>query len=254
MTMMRLLAARIKPAHGFAHILHIALLAALPVVTLALVRLQGGFTDLALALVLLSKWRMLAVRPRFWPAMIRANSVDIVIGLSLVLFMANTTSGYLQILWAIMYVVWLIVIKPGAGTIMVAAQALLAQLCGLMALFLVWSDGPLYGLIIVAGVVCYVAARHFFDNFDEPYAKLLSYLWAYFGAALVWLLVHWLLFYGFIAQPTLILSVVGYGLAVLYYLDHAGRLQVGLRRQFVFVLIAIITIILAFSDWGDKVV
>lgn len=254
MTMMRLLAARIKPAHGFAHILHIALLVALPVAALVLVRLQGGFTELALSLVLLSKWRMFAVRPRFWPAIIRANSVDIVIGLSLVLFMSSTTSGYFQILWAALYAVWLIVVKPGTGTLMVAIQALLAQLCGLMALFLVWSDGPLWGLIIVTGIVCYVAARHFFDNFDEPYAKLLSYFWAYFGVALVWLLGHWLLFYGFIAQPTLILSVVGYGLAVLYYLDHSGRLQVGLRRQFIFVLIAIITIILAFSDWGDKVV
>lgn len=255
--MMRLLAARIKPARGFAHILHIILLIALPLVTLALVRLQGGqggFTDLALSLVLLSKWRMFAVRPRFWIAIIRANAVDIVIGISLVLFMASTTSGYFQILWAGLYAIWLIVIKPATGTLMVAMQALLAQLCGLVALFLVWPDAPLYGLIIIAGVVCYVAARHFFDNFDEPYAKLLSYLWAYFAAALAWLLGHWLLFYGIVAQPTLILSVVGYGLAVLYYLDHTNRLQVGLRRQFIFVLIAIITIILVFSDWGDKVV
>lgn len=251
---MRLLAARIKPAHGFAHILHIALLVALPLVTLILVRLQGGFVELALLLVLLSKWRMFAVRPRFWPAIIRANGVDIVIGLSAVLFMASTPSGYLELLWATLYAVWLVVVKPATGTFMVASQALLAQLCGLMALFLVWSDGPLYGLIIVCGIICYIAARHFFDNFDEPYAKLLSYLWAYFGAALIWLLGHWLLFYSIIAQPTLILSVVGYGLAVLYYLDHANRLQVGLRRQFIFVLIAIITVILAFSDWGDKVV
>jgi hypothetical protein len=229
-------------------------LIALPLVTLALVRLKGGFVDVALSLVLLGKWRMFAVRPRFWMAIIRANSVDIVIGLSLVAFMANTSSGYIQILWAALYMVWLVVIKPATGTLMVAAQALLAQLCGLMALFLVWGDAPLYVLIIVAGAVCYVAARHFFDNFDEPYARLLSYLWAYFAAALAWLLGHWLLFYGLVAQPTLILSVIGYGLAVLYYLDHTNRLQVGLRRQFMFVLIAIITIILAFSDWGDKVV
>lgn len=252
--MMRLLVARIKPANGFAQFLHIGLVLILPLVLLGLVRLQGGFVQLALALVLLSKWRMLAVRPRFWPAIIRANAIDIIIGLSIVLFMAQSQSGYVQIMWAGLYGIWLLFIKPGAGTFMVAAQAILGQLAGLMALFLIWSDGPLYGLVIVTGTICYMAARHFFDNFDEPYAKLLSWLWAYFGAALLWVLGHWLLFYGVIAQPTLILSMVGYGLAVLYYFDHTDRLSVGLRRQFLGVMIVVIVIILAFSQWGNKVV
>src|SRR6266446_7201741 len=143
--MMRLLAARIKPAHGFSHILHIALLLALPTALLVLVRLEGGFVMLASVLVLLSKWRMLAVRPRFWPAIIRANAVDIIIGLSVVQFMHHTPSYIMQLLWAVLYAVWLVLIKPGTGTFMVAAQALIGQLCGLMALFLVWADGPLYG-------------------------------------------------------------------------------------------------------------
>lgn len=251
---MRLLAARIKPAHGFSQLAHIGLMLALPAVLLVLVRLKGGFIDIALCLVLLSKWRMFAVRPRFWPAIFRANAVDIIVGLSVVLFMAASVSGYLQLLWAGLYALWLLFLKPASGIFMVSAQAMLGQLCGLMALFLIWPDGSLLGLIFLAGAICYVSARHFFDNFDEPYAKLLSYLWAYFGAALVWLLGHWLLFYGLIAQPTLILSVVGYGLAVLYYFDHTDRLSSGLRRQFLFIMIAVIIIILAFSDWGDKVV
>jgi len=251
---MRLLAARIKPAHGFSHVFHIALQLALPAVLLVLVRLGGGFVQLALSLVLLSKWRMLAVRPRFWPAIIRANAVDIIIGLSLVLFMAHSTSGYVQLLIAALYAFWLVAIKPASSTFMVASQAFLGQLCGLMALYLVWSDGPLYGLILLTGLICYVSAHHFFDSFDEPYSKLLAYLWAYFGATLMWVLGHWLLFYGIIAQPTLILSMVGYGLAVLYYFDHTNRLQTSLRWPFLGVMVAIIIIILAFSDWGGKVV
>lgn len=251
---MRLLVAKIKPAHGFSHFLHFGLVLMLPLAVLVLVRLQGGFVGIALGLVLLSKWRMLAVRPRFWPAIVRANSVDIMIGLSMVLFMANAQNGLLQLLLAGLYAVWLLVIKPASDTFMVAAQAMIGQLCGLMALFLVWSGAPLYGLIVLAGVICYVSAHHFFDSFDEPYAKLLSYLWAYFGAALVWILGHWLLLYGFVAQPTLILSMIGYGLAVLYYFDHNNRLSVGLRRQFLFIIVAGILVVLAFSDWSDKVV
>src|SRR3981081_1495976 len=175
--MMRLLVARIKPAHGFSHFLHFGLVLMLPLIILVLVRLQGGFVVIALSLILLSKWRMFAVRPRFWPAIIRANSVDIMIGLSVVLFMANAQqSGLLQLLIAALYAVWLLVIKPASDTFMVASQAMIGQLCGLMALFLVWSNGPLYGLVFVSGVICYISARHFFDSFDEPYAKLLSYL------------------------------------------------------------------------------
>jgi hypothetical protein len=245
---------KIKPARGFSYLLHLGLVLLLPIITLIFVRLQGGFVQLALSLVLLSKWRMFAVRPRFWPAIIQANAVDIIVGLSAVLFMANSSNGYLQLLWAGLYAAWLLILKPATGTFMVATQAMVGQLCGLMALFLVWSDGPLYGLIFITGVICYVTARHFFDEFDEPYAKLLAYLWAYFGAALIWILGHWLLFYGVIAQPTLILSLVGYGLAVLYYFDHSNRLSVGLRRQFLFIMIAGLIVILAFSDWVNKVV
>ena len=90
--------------------------------------------------------------------------------------------------------------------------------------------------------------------FKDPYARLLSYVWGYFGASLGWLLSHWLLFYRDLAQPTLLLSTLGYGMAVLYYLDHTDRLSKGVRRQFIFIMIAIVLVVLTFSDWGDKVV
>ena len=124
----------------------------------------------------------------------------------------------------------------------------------LSALYLAWSDGPVYGLTVLSGLFCYVAARHFLDAFDEPYARMLAYVWGYFGAALTWLLSHWLLFYHGVAQPTLLLSTLGYGMAVLYYLDHNDRLSKGVRRQFIFIMLAIVIVVLAFSDWGDKVV
>lgn len=251
---MRLLVDRIKPVKGFSQILHILLQVALALAILVLVRLEGAFVNLAFGLVLLAKWRLVAVRPRFWLANLRANAVDITIGLSIVTFMANTPQGSVQIIWAAIYAIWLIAIKPATSTLMVAFQAMLAQLAGLVALFYVWADGPLWGLVLATGLICYIAARHFFDNFDEPYARLLSYVWAYFGAALLWLLGHWLLFYGVIAQPTLILSVVGYGLAAMYYFDHAERLSPALRRQFIFIMVAVLIVILTFSDWGDKVV
>ncbi|HSX36768.1 MAG TPA: hypothetical protein VLG13_01440, partial [Patescibacteria group bacterium] len=144
--------------------------------------------------------------------------------------------------------------KPKTSGLMVSVQAGIGQLAALSALYLAWSNGPLYGLTLATGLICYLAAHHFFDTFDEPYAKLLSYLWGYFGAALAWLLGHWLLFYRVVAQPTLLLTIIGYGMAVLYYLDHHERLNATLKRQFIFIMIAIILVVLVFSGWDDKVV
>jgi hypothetical protein len=149
---------------------------------------------------------------------------------------------------------WLLVLKPATGSLQVSLQALVALVAGLMAVFVGWDDGPLYGLVFLSGIICYLTAHHFFDSFDEPYARLLSYAWGYFGAALVWVLGHWLLYYGIVAQPVLLLVSIGFGLATLYYLDHHDRLSAAVKRQIVFIMIAIVFIVLVFSDWGDKIV
>ncbi|HVI60792.1 MAG TPA: hypothetical protein VM535_01405 [Candidatus Saccharimonadales bacterium] len=243
---------KVKPASGFAHLLHLVFLLVLPAAVFILVRLD--FVQLAVGIIVLSKWRMFAVRPRFWPVNIRANAVDLMVGLAAVAFMTQTGNVWLQLGYAVGYAVWLLAVKPGTSTAMISAQAAIGQLAALMALYVAWGDGPVFGLTAVTGLICYLAARHFLDAFDEPYAKMLAYTWAYFGAALAWLLSHWLLFYGVIAQPTLLLTTLGYGLAGMYYLDHYDRLGKGPRRQFIFFMLAVVLVILAFSDWGDKVV
>jgi hypothetical protein len=249
---MRPLITKIKPANGFSKVVHLVFNALLPLVVFVFVRTD--FAQLALATILLSKWRMFAVRPRFWFANIRANAVDIIVGISFLLFMVNSNSQLLQLLWVALYIAWLVLLKPASSALMISLQALVALLTGLMALFVSWGDGPLYGLVFVTGLICYLSAHHFFDSFDEPYARLLSYIWGYFGAAVVWVLGHWLLYYGIVAQPVLLLLAIGMGLATLYYLDHHDRLSKMLRRQFVFIMVAIVLIVLIFSDWGNKIV
>jgi hypothetical protein len=244
------IASRIKPASGFAHFVHLLLVALLPALIYIFIRLK--VSQLAVGILILSKWRMFAVRPRYWPANIRANAVDLTVGLSVIVFMAHSNTAAWQLVWAVAYGIWLMFIKPGSSTFMTAMQAMVAQACGLMALFVGWGDASLSILVIGTWLICYVSARHFFTSFEEPYTSLLAHLWGYFAAALVWILGHWLLFYGIVAQPTLLLTVLGYGLATLYYLDQHDRLSLLLRRQFVFIMIAVIFIVLVFSDWGDK--
>lgn len=249
---MKPLVAKIKPANGFSYLVHLGLLVLLPVMLFVLVRVH--FIQLAFILILLSKWRMLAVRPRFWPANIRANATDMIVGFSALALMIQSDTALWQSLWALAYAVWLIFIKPGSSILMTSIQAGVGFLSGLTALYLAWAGEPLYALVLMTGLICYLSARHFFDSFDEPYAKLLAYMWGYFGAALMWLLGHWLLFYGVVAQPTVLLVVLGYGLATLYYLDHFDRLSTMVRRQFIFIMVAVVVIVLTLSNWGDKIV
>ncbi|CAN5147288.1 hypothetical protein BH09PAT3_BH09PAT3_3110 [soil metagenome] len=250
---MRPVLTKLTPTRGFSSFLHYTLLVLLPLLVFVLIRLED-FDVLAFIVVILAKWRMFAVRPRFWPANVRANAVDIMVGISVVIFMQDASGALGQLLWATAYGIWLIVIKPRSTTLWISVQAGIAQFAALSALYVAWADKPLYAISLVTGGICYLAARHFIDSFDEAYARLLSYTWGYIGAALAWLLGHWLLYYQFVAQPTLLLSAVGYGLAALYYFDHYNRLNDSLRRQFVFIMLAVVLVVLTFSDWGDKVV
>jgi hypothetical protein len=249
---MRRTVARIKPASGFSQFVHWLLVAILPLVIFAFVR--WSILPVAYAVVILSKWRMFAVRPRHWPANIRANAIDILVGLSFVVFMAQAPSQAWQLVWVLGYEIWLIVIKPRSQTFWISIQAALGQFLGLTALYLIWGRSSLILLVFAAWGICYLAARHFFSSYDEPLSSMLSHIWGYIAAALTWVLGHWLLYYGFLAQPVLMLSILGYGLATLYYLENNDRLSTLVRREVLLIMSAVILVIILFSSWGDKAV
>lgn len=252
---MRPLLQKLTPSRGYSQLLHIGYNLLLPVLVYTLVQLRSsGFVGLAFSLILLSKWRMFAVRPRFWLANIRANAIDLIISISALALMVSTDSTWIQICIGVLWAGWLIYIKPKTSVLWISLQALLGFTAGLTALFIAWDAGPLGGLVLSTGLLCFFAAHHFFNSFEEPYTRMLSCMWAYFGAALAWILCHWLIFYGFVAQPTLLLVTLGFGLGTLYYLDHFDRLNANIRRQFMFIMIAIVLVVLTFSDWGDKIV
>ncbi len=248
LVVMRPVLAKIKPTSGFSYILHILIVLIIPAAIYILVTLN--FYQLALSIIVLSKWRMFAVKPRFWAANIRANAVDLMVGLSVVAFMAETHLAIYRLAWAIAYAIWLLYIKPSTNLIVISLQAFIGQFLGLTALYLAWTSGPIYGLTLSTGVICYLAARHYLDAYDEVYSKLISFAWGYFGAALAWVLSHWLLFYDkYITLTTIILSCIGYGLAALYYLDHYDKLNKSLKRQIVLLLGIVIVGVIIISKW-----
>lgn len=249
---MRALTSKLKPAQGFSHYFHLGLTSFLPAIVFVLVRID--FVQLAFLIILLSKWRMFVVRPRYWLTNITANAVDIMVGLSILTFMDHTNGPALQLLWAAAYGVWLVFIKPGSNVFLVSMQAMIGQALALVALYIAWVEAPLLGIVIGTWLICYLSARHFFLSFEDEYNSFYAQTWAYFAAALTWVLGHWLLFYGVIPQPALLLSVLGFGLAGIYYLSESSRLTPLIRRQFTFIMFAIVLVVLVFSDWGDKTI
>lgn len=244
---MRALPAKIKPTKGFSHAFYLLLNGLLPFLAYILVKID--FVSLAVLLILLSKWRMFAVRPRYWMANVVSNGIDIMVGVSLVLFMASTNVSWWQLLWAAIYGAWLIWLKPRYDVLSVTAQAMVGQLLGLSILYLKFGDSSTVVLVLGTWVVAYLAARHYLTSFEESHSPLLAHIWAYFSASLAFVLGHWLLFYGTIAQIIVILTTIGYGLAALYYLDATERLTSVLQRQLLSIMLAILLIIIVLSNW-----
>ncbi len=249
---MRPLLDKIKPTKGVSSVVYVLLNILLPVILCLLVRAE--LVMVAIVLLFLSKWRMFAVRPRFWWPNLRTNAVDILVGLSVLAFMHLAETDTYALGFAALWAGWLLALKPRISTFGVSAQAFLGMVVSLLATFLVFKTAPLWLLVLVVAGICFFTSHHFFYSFDEQYLRLLAYTWAYFGAALMWILGHWLIFYGPIAQPALILVTLGFGLGTLYYLDHFEKLSKLVRRQIVFIMAMTMLCIIVFSDWGDKVV
>lgn len=238
---------KLKPKNGLANIFHIILTLLLPILVYVLVAMH--FAMAAVLLVLLSKWRMFAVKPRHWPANIRANAIDIIVGLSLVVFMmtaAQAGSQLFQLFWAFTYAIWLLFIKPGSQVVSVSMQALIGQFLGMTALFLRFGGVDPAILVVASWGVCYLAARHFLASFDEPLTRFFSYMWGYFGATVVWILSHYLLYHGAFFQPVLLINVISFGLGTLYYLQETDRLSTFYQRQITFIAIAVVLILVIF--------
>ena len=146
----------------------------------------------AFVLVLLSKWRVLAVRPRYWFANIQANLVDIIVSLSVVVLLYAASKALLvQIILTMLYIVWLLFIKPRSKRSFVAIQAGTALFLGVTALLSVSYEWP--SSLVVAGmwVIGFSAARHVLGSYDEVHTGFYSLLWGLIVAELGWVMFHW---------------------------------------------------------------
>lgn len=146
----------------------------------------------AIAIFLLSKWRVFAVRPRYWFANIQTNLVDSIVGISfIILLYAGTTALAVQIVLTLLYVGWLIFVKPRSKRAFVAAQAGVAVFFGITTLMMISYAWPSSIVVLLMWLIGYSAARHVLGSYEEPHRSFYSLVWGLVFAEIGWLAYHW---------------------------------------------------------------
>ena len=157
----------------------------------------------ALGLVLLSKWRVMAVRPRYWFVNVQANLVDYIVGISTVVFMygtylslaSPTQKVFILGLLTVLYAVWLLFLKPRSKRIYVAMQAGVALFAGFGALFTFAYVMPASVVVLITWLIGYATARHVLSSYEETHILFLSLIWGVVLAEIGWLAYHWTVAY-----------------------------------------------------------
>lgn len=213
---------------------------------------------LAITLVIVSKWQILTGGRKSWWLNIKSNACDLIVGVSLVILMSLPEDLYLQGGIALLYVLWLVFIKPRSSQGWMGVQAAICQFLGLNVIFLFGRFLPAAGVIGLTWLVTYIAAWHFLSAEENTGQSILTAMWALLAAELSWLLWHWLITYAFfggqilIAQAALVVTVLGYCFGRIY-LDHIHR-RLHRRRlvEYVAICFAVLAIILIGTEWDVR--
>lgn len=159
----------------------------------------------AFILVVLSKWRVFAVRARFWLANIQANAVCFIVSVSYVIFLSainpsvsgsdETVSLILQLILASLYIAWLVLLKPQSKRHFMVMQSGVSLFVGLTAIFMVsygWIASP---VVFLVWLVSFVSIRHTLSAYDEDHNVLLSLAFSLLLVEIGWLAHHWVIAY-----------------------------------------------------------
>lgn len=226
---------------------------------------------LAVALVIISKWRVFAVRPRYWWANLRSNLVDFIVSVSVVLHLTTLNAASLEegvklglmVAFTTLYIIWLLVIKPRSKRSYVALQAGLAVFLGVSALFTVSFDWPVSLVVAGAWVVGYSACRHILSSYDdETHNLFLGLAYGLFTAEIAWVAYHWAIAYPLplvpalmLPQAALIITLVSFLVYKSYdsFYHHAKIRMADVLLPLLFTVSIIAVLLLLFNRVGTAI-
>lgn len=180
---------------------------------------------LGIILVLVSKWRVFAVRSRYLWINIKSNLVDFIVGLSIVMlsYFSSTARSfdepldfvYIGIYMAI-YIVWLLFIKPMSSEKGTMAQSLIAVFLGISASTIMSATLDPIVAVLLAFVIGYAACRHVLVQAQGEVAGLTTLSCGLVFAEIAWLSHSWEIIYTFgdsgirIPQAAIILTIFAF--------------------------------------------
>ncbi|MBQ3353338.1 hypothetical protein IJG89_03305 [Candidatus Saccharibacteria bacterium] len=173
---------------------------------------------LSLLLVVISKWRIFAVRARYLWLNIKSNLVDLIVGISVVLLTYYAGSSFLIVDFVLMaiYSIWLLFIKPLSSEAATLAQSLIAVFLGMSAATIMSANFNVVLLILLSFLVGYAASRHVLVQSDAKDFTLTTLVCGLVFAEVSWLCYSWEIIYTFgstgirIPQLAIILTIFAF--------------------------------------------
>lgn len=226
----------------------------------------------AIVLVILSKWRVFAVRPRYWWANLQSNIVDFIVSISIVIHLytinVQTTIGdtsklFLMLGLTLCYIGWLLYIKPRSKRLFVALQAGIAVFLGMAALVTLTYNWPVSIVVILAWLIGYSTARHALNSYDdETHALFVALAWGTVVAEISWVSYHWAIAYPLPIFPSLmlpqaalivtLLSFLGYKVYDSFY-HHAKVRMTDVLLPLLFTLSVLVVLLIVFNRVGTAI-
>jgi hypothetical protein len=175
----------------------------------------SGSPALGIILVLVSKWRIFAVRSRYLWLNIKLNLVDLIVGLSIVLlsYYAGSTLMPVHIILMGIYVGWLLAIKPMSTENATFAQSLIAVFLGISASTIMTASLNAIVAVFLAFLVGYAASRHVLAQTNTKDFTLTTLACGLMFAEVAWMCHSWAIVYIFgdtgirIPQAAIVLTI-----------------------------------------------
>lgn len=183
-----------------------------------LVTVLSGNPLLGIILVLASKWRVFAVRARYLWTNIKANLVDFIVGISVVLLAYYAGPSFLVVDFVLMafYSIWLLFIKPLSSETAAMAQSLIAVFLGISASTIMSANLNSIVIVLLAFLIGYAASRHILIQSNDKDFTLTTLVCGLVFAEIAWLCHSWSIIYTFgdtgirIPQLAVILTIFAF--------------------------------------------
>ena len=191
---------------------------------------------IGIVLVVMSKWRVFAVRRRYLLINIKSNLVDFIVGLSVVIlsYYAGSSLMPVHIILMAAYVIWLTVIKPMSSESATLAQSLIAVFLGISASTIMTANLDPTVAVLLAFLIGYAASQHVLVQTESDNFVLTTMACGLVFAEIAWLCHSWEIIYSFsntgikIPQAAIILTIFA------FVYNYARQAMIKYREDFRF--------------------